>query len=36
MCDSLDCSAFYERRKTAWEAATARAQLDAALAILPS
>ena len=34
VCDSLDCAAYFERRKTVWEAATARAQLQAALAVL--
>ncbi len=36
VCDSLDCAVYFERRKAAWEGATARAQLDAALAVLPT
>lgn len=36
VCDSIDCAAYFERRKTAAELATSRAQLDAALAVLPA
>lgn len=34
VCDSLDCSVYYERRKVAFEMAAAEAQLEAALPLL--
>ena len=34
VCNSLDCSVYFERRKVAFEMAAAQAQLDAALPLL--
>ena len=34
VCDSLDCGAYYERRKVAFEMAAAQAQLEAALPLI--
>ena len=34
-CDSLDCPAFFERRKTELELSTCRSQLDSALQVVP-